>query len=539
MTGVVPAIPKIQFSNSQGVPLANGSVTVYIAGSTTLATTYQDEALTAANPNPVPLDSQGCCTMFLDPDEKYKFVLKNASGVTQSGWPVDTISGAQTLTSLAPKLAQLVPLTDLAGNEGSALTGFMQAGVGAVLRTVQDKGRELLDAADYIDVPGASEALDKAGVQAAINEAQARGGGRVRVRKPIRNVWKLSALTIPAGVIIDDERYCDSGHTAIYATGGDVEFRQHGISVPSGEGPSFTTVNNATTGDRTGSLVHRYGDGIGDQVGMYMHMGVWDGTNWFREFDMITPGADGFRSNLRVGYGTVQINAAYTGAFQYTQNKIFTVNKPAALGGGPLLELMTGAARVTGELHVASTNAPVRHCYADGTPAFSWLSQFPSGGHLTLYDHDTGQNKLIFASSGDTLHRGTFRSSLDNTDNLGGGGNRWATIYAGTATINTSDTTEKQQIEELNAAEKAAALTIKAGIKRFKFNDAVAKKGAAARIHVGVIAQEVAAAFEAQGLDPAHYALFCSDTWKDERDIEHTRLGIRYDELLAFVISAM
>ena len=93
-------------------------------------------------------------------------------------------------------------------------------------------------------------------------------------------------------------------------------------------------------------------------------------------------------------------------------------------------------------------------------------------------------------------------------------------------------------------------------IKAYKFNESVAEKGDGARIHVGVIAQDVQAAFTAQGLDSNKYSMFCSDTWyevdgqakpkegdfytKDTPNaVEVTRLGIRYDELLAFVISTL
>jgi len=131
-----------------------------------------------------------------------------------------------------------------------------------------------------------------------------------------------------------------------------------------------------------------------------------------------------------------------------------------------------------------------------------------------------------------------------------------STIYAATGTINTSDKNNKQQIRDLDVAEKAVATRIKSLIKAFKFNDSVEAKGNAARIHVGVIAQEVQAAFIAEGLDASHYALFCSDTWyevdgqsvdADKRlypantpnAVEKTRLGIRYEQLLAFVIAAL
>jgi hypothetical protein len=148
-----------------------------------------------------------------------------------------------------------------------------------------------------------------------------------------------------------------------------------------------------------------------------------------------------------------------------------------------------------------------------------------------------------------------FYPNPDNTMKLGISNFRWTTVYATTGTINTSDATQKQQIRDLNETEKAVATRIKGLIKAFKWNDAVEAKGDGARIHIGVIAQEVQSAFKAEGLDPAKYAMFCSDTWyevdgksaepanpytKDTPNaVEITRLGVRYEQLLAFVISAL
>jgi hypothetical protein len=92
MTGVIATIPKFQFSNATGTPLANGTLTVYLSGTTTLTNTWQDYALTSLNTNPIILDSRGECVLWLDPTVTYKFVLKNSSGVVQ--WTQDNISGA-------------------------------------------------------------------------------------------------------------------------------------------------------------------------------------------------------------------------------------------------------------------------------------------------------------------------------------------------------------------------------------------------------------------------------------------------------------
>lgn len=123
----------------------------------------------------------------------------------------------------------------------------------------------------------------------------------------------------------------------------------------------------------------------------------------------------------------------------------------------------------------------------------------------------------------------------NDTLTLGAAFARWTEVFATNGTINTSDEREKQDIADLDEAEKRVAIAVKGLVKKFRFKSAVAKKGDGARIHVGVIAQEVEQAFVDAGLDPRRYAMFCEDTLEDGSK----RLGIRYDELLAFVIAAL
>ncbi len=150
------------------------------------------------------------------------------------------------------------------------------------------------------------------------------------------------------------------------------------------------------------------------------------------------------------------------------------------------------------------------------------------------------------------VNNGVVRPATDNVQPIGASSNRWSVVYAGTGTINTSDEREKQQIADLDDAERRVAVAIKGLVKKYKYNDAVQLKGDDARIHVGVIAQEVIAAFAAEGLDATRYALLCHDTWEAEpEEVDKNgnvinpgieageRYGIRYDELLAFMIAAL
>jgi hypothetical protein len=146
-----------------------------------------------------------------------------------------------------------------------------------------------------------------------------------------------------------------------------------------------------------------------------------------------------------------------------------------------------------------------------------------------------------------------FACGSDNGASSGFSNLRWSQVYAINGSINTSDVSEKTEIADLDEAEKRVATRIKGLIKKFKWKDSVAKKGSdGARIHVGVIAQEVKAAFEAEGLDAHRYGMFCYDEWEAQSEsvssngavLQKTipagaRYGVRYEELLAFVIAAL
>lgn len=129
--------------------------------------------------------------------------------------------------------------------------------------------------------------------------------------------------------------------------------------------------------------------------------------------------------------------------------------------------------------------------------------------------------------------------ALDNVVDLGILGARFDDIYATNGTIQTSDANEKQDIEALSVAEQLVAARCKNLVRKYRWKSSVAEKGSEARTHFGVIAQDVKAAFEAEGLNASDYGLFIESTWTDDNGVEHTRLGVRYTELFAFIISAL
>ena len=149
MAGAHIGNPKPQFFDASGNPLVGGTLTVYLAGTTTLTNTWQDRAQTTLNTNPITLDARGECSLWLDALLTYKFVLKNALGVEQ--WTYDNITG---------------------GSGASSTISFLQAGTGAVTRTAQAKMREVFSIADFTGVDPTGTTDSTAGIQAALDYAK-------------------------------------------------------------------------------------------------------------------------------------------------------------------------------------------------------------------------------------------------------------------------------------------------------------------------------------------------------------------------------
>lgn len=150
----------------------------------------------------------------------------------------------------------------------------------------------------------------------------------------------------------------------------------------------------------------------------------------------------------------------------------------------------------------------------------------------------------------------SWRPNADNLYNLGSGSARWAEIFAGNSTINTSDRSLKQDIESISEAEVRVAKVLKGLLRKYRWISAVEEKGDAARIHFGVVAQDIQKAFEDEGLDPFKYSMLCKDTyWEtgvdEERIVYNTAeeapsdavekvvWAVRYSELLAFIIAGL
>ena len=174
----------------------------------------------------------------------------------------------------------------------------------------------------------------------------------------------------------------------------------------------------------------------------------------------------------------------------------------------------------------------------DGSPVgsigYASSALFIGGGDVGLR-FDGVNNRITPVGNASNLE-----AVRDDAIDLGYGTGRFQDIYATNGTIQTSDRNEKQDIEALSDAEQRVAVACKKLLRKFRWKSSVADKGDEARIHFGIIAQDLQAAFEAEGLDAGRYAMFISTTWTDEETgEERIRMGVRYSELLAFIIAAI
>jgi len=254
---------------------------------------------------------------------------------------------------------------------------------------------------------------------------------------------------------------------------------------------------------------------------------------------------------------------------------------------------ISAAGSATGGGHLSVTNdgnscVTLNRKTSDGT-IMSFATDGSTGGSIGVLSDRlcVGQSDvgLFFDATNNTITPFSFDTfdTIDNHIDLGIGSRRFQDIFASNGTIQTSDENEKQNIASLTSTEINAAKAISALFKTYKWKDAAASKGDTARIHTGVIAQEVQAAMSDAGLDAANYAFWCSDTWwETSTDVpaveavdevldedgnviteaveakdaytridtyhtadeapdgatQRTRMGIRYPELLAFIGAA-
>lgn len=108
--------PDQQFFDDNGDPLAGGTLTFYVTGTTTDKDTFSDSGLTTANTNPLTLDAAGRAGDVFMESGTYRVILKDSNGNTI--WDMDPVDGAAGATGA---VSSVTASTTLTVSDGSKL----------------------------------------------------------------------------------------------------------------------------------------------------------------------------------------------------------------------------------------------------------------------------------------------------------------------------------------------------------------------------------------------------------------------------------
>ncbi|MFL5227638.1 MAG: tail fiber domain-containing protein, partial [Microvirga sp.] len=204
--------------------------------------------------------------------------------------------------------------------------------------------------------------------------------------------------------------------------------------------------------------------------------------------------------NAAATFAGVNVGGALTGA---TAGSFSGAVSTAALSATSGTFTSTLSVNNGAELNVWGPGSTVRLRFVnDGTTGYL------QGAALNLCG--IGGGNTVATVTGSLQVAGVVSPGADNAYTLGSASFRWSQLYAGTATINTSDPREKTALADVPEALLDAILAVPIGA--YQWLDSVARKGPdQARIHFGPTAQDVRDAILAKGLDPERFALFCKD----------------------------
>ncbi|AXF62418.1 hypothetical protein DVA43_24245 [Leclercia sp. W6] len=118
---------------------------------------------------------------------------------------------------------------------------------------------------------------------------------------------------------------------------------------------------------------------------------------------------------------------------------------------------------------------------------------------------------------------GHWRPSGANAYDIGTSANAVRNIYIANSPIVTCSREYKQDETSLSDAELRVGLAVYLLIKKFRMKAAYAEKGDDARYHIGIIAEDIQTAFEAEGLDAFAYGILCYERWDNEYETVYAK----------------
>lgn len=546
-----------------------------------------------ANPiqNGIYDSSSASWTRTYDADGTYDVAQGTMAFVTGG---VSNANALFSITSAAPVVGStpivwrvINSILNLASSIGASLVGFIQLGVGAILRTVMAKLREEVSADDY--------GADPAGTVDSFAAIMAAFVASPFVKLTRSGNYKTSQqIALPVGGTLSG---AGRGSTTLTATanvpavqlnafskvrrlqirqsfgGHSVNLVEVGSATISARCASLEELDVASAGQDNIAVINGNLGSIGnisstsatrDNLSFY---GGLPNTNAWRSFGYIDLNAAG-RDNLHIGGGTSlgDANASRTHILTFAAQSAGRYNAYvgsrsnllcAYVEAGTTADVFFDTFGQGNELRAPESSVVIDNAATansnliyNGNLGAGYVRGFLSkvigsgftGKGFGLYNDDStagqcywekrGARNYVFAAatSGATAqtsfvndvagvginHQVAIQGALfpltTNTYTCGVSSFAWSGGFTQVAFTITSDGDTKTEKRAYSDPEIAAATAMADLPCLYKLKTSVAEKGSdAARWHSGMVAQAVAQCFVDQGLDPARYAMWCSD----------------------------
>ncbi len=313
-------------------------------------------------------------------------------------------------------------------------------------------------------------------------------------------------------------RYAIAGHAAAAWTGSNPVLLERELAVEIDTGKAKlgdgTTAWNSLGYQSFWSAWGRIGGTLTDQTDLVAALGGKEPTIAVGTTGQYWRGDKSWQTLDKAAVGLSNLSNSVTGS-----GNVVLATSPALTTPSVTTSLSLGSASSANFLFSANSAAVAGRVQIDTGGNMVFRNETSGGlffdafnGTITFRNYGSGSATLFRIGTADV------RAGADNTINLGTASFRWKEVFAGNATINTSDERLKHWLGGLTPAQLRAGLRIADEIGLFRWLDG-------SRVHVGVRAQQVARILIEEGVETAQPLDFAPDVFVAEADRPSFRMA--------------
>ena len=237
-----------------------------------------------------------------------------------------------------------------------------------------------------------------------------------------------------------------------------------------------------------------------------------DGFNRVLVFDNIRIG---YYAGSEINYDNLSYETKIEDGFVDTYHNVTNSSASPGIRG---LNFKTGGSRLDPNTYLLTFYGRESYLAGSSRKYKTWASE----SYILGSDGEAQIKSTIFwADDSDSTNFYKSKTSFyaDHNVDLGTSTFRFKDCYLSNSPIVASDKRLKQDFSDIPEAVFRAWGNVK--FQQYRFKDAVSAKDDLARKHIGLVAQEIVEAFQAQGLNACDYGIVCYDSWQDQyKDME-------------------